>query len=237
MKHSCEHHFDNAKGTCIHKVPIFNDLNPEEIFELSTIIKKSSFKKGEIIFNVGDTNRNLIFINKGKVKLYRISEDGREQLLRVLGIGDFTGELSLFNDSIVPNNAEAAEDTEVCIIEKDKLTELILRIPNIAVKILKELSQRLINAETIIEHLGIYDVEQRVVSFLLELGKNKKHNDLGHIDIMLPMSKKDFASYIGTTQETLSRKLSMLQKQGIIKLKGRREIILIDEKKLQDIST
>lgn len=217
-----------ANKTCIELVPIFSSLTFDEMMEVAGITISRTYKKGEMVYSAGDKNKMLYVIHKGKVKLTRVSASGREQVISVLGPGNFMGELSLFNDEPVTNNAEALEDTTVCIIDGDKLKEIMAKYPTIAFKVLEELSTRLKRAENLIENLGVNDVETRIVEMLLDLA-----DEDGKIE--LEISKRDLASYMGMSQETLSRKLSYFQDKGWIKLIGHRKIEILDEESLRNL--
>jgi len=207
-------------------VPIFSTLNYDEMMEVASITISKSYKKGEMIYIAGEKKKTLYVIHKGKVKLTRISPSGKEQILTILGPGDFMGELSLFNDEPITNNAEALEDTTVCIIDGDKLKEIMAKYPTIAFKVLEELSRRLKRAENLIENLGVNGVETRIVQTLLDLADE---NGMVNLDI----SKKDLSAYLGMSQETLSRKLSYFQDKGLIKQIGHRRIEILDRESLE----
>lgn len=224
MSCGCEH--DKKEKTCIEIVPIFNTLTYNEMMEVARITVARSYKKGEIVYMAGDRGEKLFVIHKGKVKISRISPTGKEQVIRILGPGDFMGELSLFVHGPLNDNAEVLEDTTVCVIDGEKLKNLMVKYPTIAFKVLEELSSRLERAENLIEHLGVHNVETRIIEILLDLA-----NDEG--EVVLKMSKKDLASHIGMSQETLSRKLSYFQDMGWIKLIGHRKIIILDEESLK----
>lgn len=221
----CNHEKDNYQKTCVEMVPIFSNLNHEEIMEIAKVTSQREFKKGEIIFLSGEMWEKLYVIHRGKVKISRISDSGKEQIIRILGPGDFMGELSLFARTPSNNNAEALENTTVCEIEGKKIKDLMIKSPTIAVKILEELSQRLEQAENLVESIGLYDVERRIAAGLLNMASE------GDV-IMLSMSKKDFAAHMGMSQETLSRKLSAFQDMGWIKLQGQRKIVILDRESL-----
>jgi CRP/FNR family transcriptional regulator len=208
-------------------VPIFSTLNYDEMMEVASITTSRDYKKGEMIYIAGEKKKTLYVIHKGKVKLTRISPSGKEQIISILGPGDFMGELSLFNDEPITNNAEALEDTTVCIIDGDKLKEIMTKYPTIAFKVLEELSRRLKRAENLIENLGVNDVETRIVQTLLDLADE---NGVINLDI----SKKDLAAYMGMSQETLSRKLSYFLDKGLIKQIGHRRIEILDRESLEE---
>ena len=214
--------------TCIEIVPIFNTLTYDEMMEVAMITNSREYKKGEMIYMAGDKGDKLFVIHKGKVKITRFSDLGKEQVIRLLGPGDFMGELSLFVHEPLTDHAAALEYTTVCIIDGEKLKGLMVKYPTIALKVLEELSARLEKAENLIEHLGIHNVESRIIDILLDLA-----NDKG--EITLKMSKGDLASHIGMSQETLSRKLSYFQDMGWIKLIGHRRIIILDKEALKTL--
>lgn len=234
MKHiACSH--TTMKQLCISKVPIFNHLSPQEMVEITKLSNRLLFKKGEIIFHPEEYSQQLFIIHQGRVKIYRLTESGKEQLLRILEPGNFMGELSLFTEIPLSSYAEALEATEICAIHRQDLHELILKHPTISLKILEEFSKRLNRMETLLEQLNT-NVEERIISYLMELAKEKT-SDLHRepISITLPMSKKDFASFIGTSQETLSRRLTSFQKQGLISQSGQRKITILNMNGLQQL--
>lgn len=224
----CNHCMGEEKN-CIETVPIFSNLSREEMIEISMITNSRKYKKGEIIYLAGEEGKTLYVIHEGRVKISRISEAGREQIIRILGPGDFMGELSLFTRGLLTSNAEAIEATTVCIIDGGELNAIISQRPAIAVKIIQELSYRLKGAENLIESLVLYDVEERLADILLKMADNQGR-------IVLEMSKKDLASHIGMSQATLSRKLTFFQEEGWIKQIGHREIRILNRESLVGIA-
>ncbi len=221
--------FANHGRNCIEIVPIFSNLTQEEMLEIAAITREKTFDKGEMVYKAGDKGEKLYVIHTGKVKVSRFTESGKEQVLRVLGPGEFMGELSLFSPEPMQDYGEAIERTNMCIIDGHKLKELMEKYPSITFKIMEELSKRLVKAEDLIENINHYSVEKRLSQALLELA-----DEDGFIN--LEMSKKDLASNIGMSQETLSRKLSAFQELGIIDLKGHRKIIIFNKKALEEIN-
>lgn len=231
--HKCSHDEGTGPGhlarTCMYKVPIFSNLNEEEMQRVAEIITDKEYKKGESIYLAGNLEESLYIINQGKVKIYKVSETGKEQIIRILNPGDFMGELSLFAHSPLDTNAEALEPTRVCVIDGEKLNQIMKEVPSIAIKIIEELSKRLQSAENMIESLGLYDVEQRLAQTLLKMAGEKD-------EITLVITKKDWAAHMGMSQETLSRKLSSFQEMGLIKQLGKRTITILDREGLEAIA-
>lgn len=221
---NCCHH-DNNDKMCIELVPIFSNLNYDEMMEIAKITTSRVYDKGEMVYLAGEGSEKLFVIHKGKVKITRISDTGKEQPIRVLGPGDFMGELSIFTKTVLKDNAEALEKTTVCVIDGKNIKDLMIKYPSIAIKVIEELSLRLEKSETLIEFMGIHSVEKRIAQTLVTLADEK-----GIIE--LDISKKDLAAHMGMSQETLSRKLSYFQENGLIKLEGHRKIIIQDMRNL-----
>lgn len=138
------------------------------------------------------------------------------------------GELSLFSHSYLKDNAEALEDTTVCIIDAQEIKTLMLKYPTIAFKVLEELSRRLEHVENLIENINLHGVERRLAETLLSMADDQR-------EIILKMNRKDLASHLGMSRETLSRKLTSFQDQGLIKLVGHKKIVILDREALMEI--
>lgn len=213
------------ENVCVSLVPIFNHLEEEQMIEIMKMARSTSYKKGEIIYYAGEESDSLYIVGRGKIRIYRLSESGKEQLVRILSPGDFTGELALFNQSIHDSYAEAMEKTNVCTIKGTDIQKILLKYPSIALKILGEFSRRLEKSEKQTTLFATEKVERRIAIFLSEYIDN---NEGESMEVTLPMSKKDLASYLGTTPETISRKLRSLEDEGYIKQKSGRKIEILD---------
>lgn len=226
MSNTCGHNNDmgmTERQLCISKVPIFNHLETEEMIEILNKSIQMSFEKGETIYHEGDPLEYLYIVHTGRVKIYQLFESGKEQLLRILEPGEFMGELALFSDKVLESYAEALEKTEICAIHRYDIQELMKTHSTIPLKILSEFSTRLEQTEYLIGQLSARDVEARIASYLVKLAEER-----ATVDIVLPMRKKDLASHLGTTQETMSRRLSYFQTNDWIDQTGHRNIKILD---------
>jgi len=223
---NCE---NNHEPNCIELVPIFSNLTNDEMMEVASITTDRTYDKGEMVYTAGEMGEKLFVLHKGRVKISRISSNGKEQVIRVVGPGEFMGELSLFSPVPMTENGEVLEKSTMCIIEGKKLKELIKKYPTIAFKVMEELSQRLEKAENLIEDINLHSVETRLSQALIKM---KNDNN----EVILNMTKGDFASQMGMSQETLSRKLTSFQEQGLIKQIGNKRIILADIEGLEEYS-
>lgn len=218
---------ENGSGPhagCIALVPIFNHLDAGQMQEIMSVTHSVEYKKGENIYRAGDQSDSLYIVSQGRVRIYRLSEAGKEQLLRILHPGEFTGELALFSEERHEAHADAMEDTSICLVKRADLTSILLKYPSIALKVLTEFSRRLEQSEKQTTRLSTEKVETRLALFLVDC-LDSKHNSQ---EIVLPMSKKDLASYLGTTPETISRKLLELEAEGYIQQKSNKKIEILD---------
>ncbi|WP_163971550.1 Crp/Fnr family transcriptional regulator [Oceanobacillus halotolerans] len=233
MSKSCGHTASsNGKDLCVRKVPFFNHLNEDEMLKIVALSRSLHYEKGEIIFHEGDPLEYLYIVHQGRVKNYQLFDSGKEQLLRILEPGEFMGELALFTEKTLDSYAEAMKTTEICAIHRDDMQQLMQTYPTIAVKILEQFSSRLEQTEQLVGQLSAKDVEARVAHYLIATAE-----DMDSYDITLPMSKKDLASYLGTTQETISRRLSSFQTKGWIEQKGHRQIKIVNMEALMEVAS
>ena len=223
----CKHKKNHAN--CIECEPIFGSLSREEMLEIANITSAKTFEKGDMVYMAGDKSSNLYVLHTGRVKISRLGISGKEQVIRVIGPGEFMGELSLFGSLPLTDNAEVLETSTMCVIEGPKLKELMAKYTSIAFKVMDELSKRLEKAENLIEAISLNSVEQRLAQALLTLAGGKN-------EVILNMTKGDFASQLGMSQETLSRKLAVFQAEGMIELKGHKKIIILNKAALEEIS-
>lgn len=212
---------------CISRVPIFKTLSLEEMLEVADLIEPLYIDKDEMLISEGDPLGKLYILHTGRIKIYRITSGGKEQILRIVEPGDFIGETSLFSDTPSLDFAKAMLDSRMCVIDGRKLNDLMIKYPQITFKILNEMSRRLTKAETLIESISNDSVEKRIASAILDLSDGKD-------SVTLNMSKGEFASSLGMSQETLSRKLASLQGEGMIILEGQKKIRITDRDGLEE---
>src|SRR5690625_2437835 len=132
---------------CVQLVPIFNHLASDQMSEVMKVVQSTQYQKGDHLFHAGDKSDALYIVHTGKVRVYRLSETGKEQLVRLLLPGDFTGELALFREGEHESYAEVIESSQVCRISRADLQQLFERYPSISIHILNELATRLDKAE------------------------------------------------------------------------------------------
>lgn len=194
---------------CVSKVPIFSHLEIDELEEVFTKINHMKMSKGENLYMAGEIVSSLFVIHKGKVRIYRLNDNGEEQLIRVLTHSDFTGELSLFSqDDLSESYAEVMEDAEVCKINRQDIYSLMQKYPNISIKIIESFATRLNDSESLTTNISLLNSKDRLIEYIKTHAENDK--------LILEMTKKNLASYLSMQPETLTRTFKKLENEGII---------------------
>lgn len=220
-------------SSCLNFVPVFQGMKEEEISALQEVTESQCFHKGEFIFHEGERSEKLFIINHGLIKLTKLSDDGKEQIIRLLFPGDFFGLVAMLKDVTHYSNAEALDHTDICYIKKEDFLKTMERNPDMSYRFILSLNDRLLQADEWVSLLSLMEVEQRLARVLL-LFYDKIQPETKHFT--LPVTKKDMACLIGTTPETLSRRLVSFVAQNIITMNGRREITIVDFEKLSQIA-
>lgn len=209
-------------------IPLFEGLNDDQINELAMIVTDQEFKKGATIFSEGDKGVGFYVVVSGKVKIYKISFEGKEQTLHIFGPGEPFAEVAIFIGSPYPAHAMALEQSRVFFFPRKGFVELIQTYPSLAMNLLASMSMRLKKFSRLIEDLSLKEVPGRLAAHLLLLSNQQD----GTMEIRLDIAKSQLASLLGTIPETLSRILAKMSKQEIIRIEGP-SIKIIDREQLE----
>lgn len=228
--HNCEVCSDRL---CMHKVPIFSSLDKDDLRKIMALISHREYKKGETIVLDKEPMDSVVIINEGSAKAYKITADGREQILYVFSEGDFFGEQNLFSGQSSTYSVEALQAVKTCNLSRRQFQDLLYRYPDIAVKIIDELGNRMTRLENALQSIGVRNVDNRIGGILLEFAsKYGRKSDRGTV-IHLPFSREGIANYLGVARETVSRKFSQLENDGIIQSLSNKEILIPDLDKIE----
>lgn len=194
---------------CIDSVPLFQSLTTEQKKQIHSLVHHKHYSKGETIYRPGETADSLYVLQTGKIRVYRLSDTGKEQLIRIVTQGEFTGELALFKKGIYEAFSEALSDCSICAIKHTDFRDLLLQYPTMSIDMLAAISKRLGTSEQQTAWATTETVRDRLLHFLISLTDSIEIDPI----VELKMAKKDLASYLGTTSESLSRELAWLEKE------------------------
>jgi CRP/FNR family transcriptional regulator, dissimilatory nitrate respiration regulator len=216
----------------ITEIPLFKGLPEKQIVEISKIALNRSFNRGQTVFSEGDEANGFYILVSGRIKIFKLSSEGKEQILHIFESGEPFGEAALFAGETFPAYAETLEESEVIFFPRKAFMELIKRDPFLTMNMLAILSLRLKHFTRLVEDLSLKEVPQRLAAYLLYLSESKDEPNNVELEIL----KGQLASLLGTIPETLSRILSKMASQGFIQVQGRK-IKLLDRKALKDLAS
>jgi len=218
-------------SSIISNIPIFKGLPQSQLEKIEKIAVKKNFKKGELVFLENDEGNGFYIVAQGRVKIYKVSMEGKEQILHILGQGEPFGEVPVFSGGVFPANAQVLEKCSLIFFPRKAFIQLISENIPIVLNMLGVLSMRLRQFTVQVENLSLKEVPGRLAGYLLLLAKEQQSKDL----IQLNISKGQLASLLGTIPETLSRIFSKMNDRGLIEVEGR-SIKILNTDELEDLS-
>lgn len=218
--------------TTLRKVSLFSGLSDSELGKLSTYVRSKTVEAGQILFAEGDPGQAVYFVESGRVKISKISADGREQILHFMGPGEVFGEVVLFEEGAYPATAEAVEDSRVGLILRRDIQQFIQENGEVAFKMLCLLSRRLREAQAKVHELALKNVYGRIAGLLVRLSDQGCKLPDGVL-VPLVVTRAELANMIGTSRESVSRVLSEWNQKGIIRPE-RCGIVIMDMKRLKE---
>jgi CRP/FNR family transcriptional regulator len=224
------------KKEILRKSPLFSGLTDQEIGQIEAIGITKKYGKGELIFSEGEKATGFFVNLSGQVKVYKLSVDGREQILHIISPAEAFAEAALFTGSTYPAFAESLSQTRVLYFPKESFFGLIRKNPQLSVNIIGSLSFWLRRFVDLVEELSLKDVSARVAKYLLDTSIRSGRELEEGIVFELEVSKMQLASRLGTISETLSRVLRRLREQDIIRVEGKK-IIILKREALEEISS
>jgi len=209
------------KDTLIQTVPLFSDLSDQSLKVITGKMVARSYDKEKMILVEESAGETFFLISNGTVKITRMSDDGREVILAILGTGDFFGEMALLDGEGRSANVIALEDAEVLTLQRSDFLDILERFPKIAIHLLKELTTRIRHSDQQIESLSLSGAEQRIALVLIRLAEEMGQIKEGTVTIEHIPYQQDIANMAGTSRETVSRVYKMLEDKNHIVRDGK----------------
>jgi CRP-like cAMP-binding protein len=209
-----------SKTDHLRNVPIFTDLSDSDLNRIASKMVSRDYEKGQMILLEESTGETFFIITSGTVKVTRLSDDGREVILALLGGSDFFGEMSLLDGEGRSANIVANEDAEVMTLSRRDFLECLETYPKIAIALLEELAVRLRKSDQQIESLSLSDSEQRIGITLIRLAEERGTIKRGDVTVQNLPYQQDIANMAGTSRETVSRTLKLLEDKKLVKRNG-----------------
>ena len=215
----------------ISAIPLFNGLPEDQLSAIRQIAVEKQFNKGQTIFSEGDETKGFFVVVDGRVKIYKVSSEGKEQILHIFEPGQSFGEVTVFTGQQLPANAQTLSKTRILLFPRSAFVDLITANPSLALNLLAIMSKKLRQFAAQIENLSLKEIPARLASYLIYLAEEQGTEDA----VKLNVSKGQLASLLGTIPETLSRIFAKLSVQNLIRVEGPR-ISLLDRQGLEDLA-
>jgi len=212
-------------------IPLFEGLSPKQCTALGAIAVRKYYSRGQNFFAEGDDGIGFYIVLSGKVKVFKLSPEGKEQIFHILEAPEPFAEAAVFAGEHYPASAQALSETLVLFFPRQKFVALINQEPSLALSMLALLSRRLRKLTLLVESLSLKEVPGRLAAYLLYL--HEHNNDSATIE--LDISKNQMAGLLGTIPETLSRILKRMNDENLIKVTTR-SIEILNKKGLADLS-
>jgi CRP/FNR family transcriptional regulator len=215
----------------ISTIPLFNGLPEDQLEAIRRIAIEKQINKGEIVVAEGDEGKGFFVIVEGRVKVFKVSAEGKEQILHIFGPGQPFGEVPVFAGQRFPANAQAIDNTKILFFPRVAIVGLIAANPSLALNMLAEMSKKLRLFAVQIENLSLKEMPARLASYLIHLADEQDQKEV----VTLKISKGQLASILGTIPETLSRIFAKLSGNNLIRVEGKK-ITLLDRSGLEVLS-
>jgi CRP-like cAMP-binding protein len=219
----------------IGRLPFFRHLSPDSIIEINHLFEDRDFAAEQTIYFEGDPGEKLCLVASGKVKLMRLALSGRGVLLDILQRGEYFGHLIMTDQQSYTETAIAQTDCCILQISAQNFETVLNRYPEVTMKVLKAVGQRLEESQEIIKQLSVYTVEERIAATLIRVARKLGEQSQTGTLIQIPFSRQDLAAMTGTTVETVSRVMSRFSAEGLIST-GRKWVALKDLERLGQIT-
>lgn len=215
----------------LHRVPVFSALGEDELAQVAAVAVPRQFEAGEVVFREGDESNTCYVVRSGRARAIREHHDGRSITLATFGPGDIFGELAMFDNERRSATIEAIETTEAIAILGGDMRRLLRQHPDISVKLLSALGRRLRESNERLARQSFQTVQSRVAAVLLQFVAAAQAEGRGDRDVLVTSTQADLAQLAGSSRESASRFLAVLERAGVI-TQGRGKLTVHDPEAL-----
>jgi CRP/FNR family transcriptional regulator len=216
----------------LHRVPVFSSLAPSDLLRVADVAVPRRFAAGEIVFREGDASDTCYIVKTGQARATREHVDGRSLTLAHFGPGDIFGELAMFDDERRSATIEVLEETEAIAILGGDMRRLLREHSDIAVKLIAALGRRLRETNERLTRQSFQTVQSRVAAVLAQLVDSARRQGAGERDVLITQTQAELAQLAGSSRESASRFLAVLERAGII-TQGRGKLVVHDPEALE----
>lgn len=227
-----------AEFTCLHEVDLFADLSPAEMEAMHLMVPERRFSAGELVFSQAQPVTALFVLRSGRVRIFRITEDGKALTMAILEPGAVFGEMMLVGQRMYDNYAEAIEESIICQLTVDDVERHLVADPRIAIRISRLLGEQVARLEERLTDLALRPLSARTAKTLLTLAESARPGKLGNKLGQPPairITHEQLAGLLGATREATSKTMSEFATEGLIR-QSRGRITVRDPERLEIIA-
>ena len=216
----------------LHRVPVFSTLSPEELEHVAQVAMPRRFQAGEIVFKEGDEGSTCYVVRSGRARAVREHPDGRSITLAHFGPGDIFGEMAMLDGDRRSATVESIDETDAIAILSADMHRLLREYPDISVKLIAALGRRLRDTNERLARQSFQTVQSRVAAVLAELVASARDEGEAEGDVVITLTQAELARLAGSSRESASRSLAVLERAGIIS-QGRGRLTVHDPESLE----
>jgi CRP/FNR family transcriptional regulator len=220
----------------LRRCPLFAGLKEEDLKRIRDIASLRQIEKREVLFSDGEETKGFYVILSGRVKLFKVSPEGKEQILHIVSAPDAFAEAALFLEGTYPAFAEAMTDCQLLYFPKRDFIQLIEKNPQLSINMIVTLSHYLKRFASLIEELSLKEVSSRIAKYIIDLSMRSSKEGKSPKEVELDLSKTQLALKLGTISETLSRTLAKMKAKRIIDVK-KNKIIILNREALEELAS
>ncbi|HYI02952.1 Crp/Fnr family transcriptional regulator [Hyalangium sp.] len=202
------------------RISIFEELQAEELEQLSSLLRSRRYAKGEVIFHQGDVGTALYIVRKGQVAIRLSSEEGKEAILALLDRGDFFGELALLDEEPRSTDAVAREEADLLSLQREDFRRFLKERPEVAMRLLATLTRLVRRVTQLIHDATFLDARARLVRVLLELAQQQGQPGADGVVISQRLTQSELANLCGLTRESTNKWLRFYVREGLLSYEG-----------------
>jgi CRP-like cAMP-binding protein len=217
------------------KIPLFQEISAETLHRLVGAIEMREIRRRHVVYLPGDPGQSIYFVNGGRIKISKVTRDGKELTLAYRGPGEIFGELVMIDGGPREEMAEAMENALISEIERGEFEKIVQKEGMVGFRLTKIVAQRRREVENKIEQLLFKDVNAKLAELLLRLATDYGIEDSRGTLVSLKITHQEMANLIGSTRETVSLTLSQFKRRGLIQTDGRK-VILADREGLRALA-
>jgi CRP/FNR family transcriptional regulator len=213
------------KVAALRRTSLFGELAPSDQEALANRAIEHKLHRGETLFLAGEAGAGLYVVVEGAIRAYRVSADGREQVIHVEHAGATLAEIAVFDGGPYPSSTAAEEESVLLLIRREDVLRLCLERPNVGLAALRLLATRMRNCAALVERLSLSDVDRRVAQLLLEEAADYGRRSGDALEFQLALTHQQIAARVGSVREVVSRAMTRLQQGGLVHIDGRKVTI------------